>query len=147
VERPALLRGDIAYGSESVLHEAEARNQPYLTKLRLTQHVKALIKTWFRSNAWDEAGQGWEGGTDRLTRSGWSRTRRVIVRRRILTGERLMTEKDDDQELFDFMECDVPTKRNEYAVLVTSTAHEILTLAHRSRVRAGAEHNVDELRH
>ena len=33
-ERPALLRGDIAYGNESVLREAEARYQPYLTKLR-----------------------------------------------------------------------------------------------------------------
>jgi hypothetical protein len=39
-----LLRGDVAYGSESVLCEAEARDQPYLTKLRLTKNVKALIK-------------------------------------------------------------------------------------------------------
>ncbi|MEP6935964.1 MAG: hypothetical protein ABI988_18825 [Nitrospirota bacterium] len=109
--------------------------------------MKVLIKTWLRSNAWEEAGQGWEGGTDRLTRSGWSRTRRVIVLRRILIGERLMTEKDDDQALFDFMERDVPTKRDEYAVLSTSIAHEILTLAHLSRNRADAEHNFDELRH
>ena len=29
-ERPALLRGDIAYGNEPVLREAEARNQPSL---------------------------------------------------------------------------------------------------------------------
>lgn len=26
-ERPALLRGDVAYGSESMMHEAEARDQ------------------------------------------------------------------------------------------------------------------------
>ncbi len=98
-ERPALLRGDIAYGSQSVLREAEARDQPYLTKRRVAKNVKALIKTWFRSTAWEEAGQGWEGGMDRLMLSGWSRTRRVIVLRRRLTGEMLRTGKDDEQEL------------------------------------------------
>ncbi|MDH4209388.1 MAG: transposase, partial [Anaerolineae bacterium] len=103
-ERPALFRGDVAYGSESVVREAEARDQPYLTKLRLPKTVQALIKTWFRSNAWKEAGQGWEGGTDRLTLSGWSRTRRVVVLRRPLTGELLMTEKDDEQERLAFIE-------------------------------------------
>lgn len=35
----------MAYGSESVLREAEARDQPYLTKLRLTKNVKHLIKS------------------------------------------------------------------------------------------------------
>ena len=49
-ERPALLRGDVAYGSESVMREAETRDQPYLTKLRLTKNVKGLIKKLFRSN-------------------------------------------------------------------------------------------------
>ena len=145
-ERPALLRGDVAYGSESVLCEAEARDQPYLTKLRLTKNVKALIKTLFRSNHWEEAGQGWEGVTDRLTLSGWSRARRVVVLRRPLTGEMLMTEKEDDQARLAFMESDVPTTRDEYAVLVTSTEHEILTLAQLYRDRADAENNFDELK-
>lgn len=145
-ERPALLRGDIAYGSESVLREAEARDQPYLTKLRVTKHVKTLIKTLFRSNEWDEAGQGWEGIEDTLMLSGWSRTRRVIVLRRPLTGEMLMSEKDDEQARLAFVESDVPTKRYEYAVLVTSTAHEILTLAQLYRDRADAENNFDELK-
>jgi hypothetical protein len=145
-ERPALLRGDIAYGSESVLREAEARDQPYLTKLRVTKNVKVLIKTLFRSNAWEEAGQGWEGVTDRLTLSGWSRARRVVVLRRPLTGEMLMTEKEDDQARLAFMESDVPTKRDEYAVLVTSTPYEILALAQLYRDRADAENNFDELK-
>jgi hypothetical protein len=142
---PTLLCGDIAYGSESVLREAEAR-EPYLTKLRLTKHVKALIKTLFRSNEWEEAGQGWEGVTDRLTLSGWSRARRVVVLRRALTGEMLMTEKDDEQERLAFIESAVPTKRYEYAVLVTSTPYEILALAQLYRDRADAENNFDELK-
>jgi Transposase DDE domain group 1 len=145
-ERPALLRGDIAYGSEVVLREAEARDQPYLTKLRLTKNVKSLIKKLFRSTRWEDAGQGWEGLEDTLTLSGWSRARRVVVLRRKLTGELLITGKDDDQEQFAFIEGDVPTARYEYAVLVTSTQHEILALAQLYRDRADAENNFDELK-
>ena len=144
--RPALLRGDVAFGNESVLREAEVRNQPYLTKLRLTNKVKALIKTLFRSTAWEAAGHGWEGVEDTLRLSGWSRTRRVVVLRRPLTGELLMTEKDDDQEHLAFIESDVPTKRYEYAVLVTSTPYEILALAQLYRERADAENTFDELK-
>lgn len=147
-QRPTVQRGDIASGSESsesVLREAEARDQPYLTKLRLTKHVKALIKTLFRANHWEEAGCGWDGGTDRLMLSGWSRARRVVVLRRPLTGEMLMTETNNDQELLAFMESDVPAKRYEYAVLGTSTPYEILARAQLYRDRADAENTVDEL--
>lgn len=119
--RPAILRGDVAFGTESVLREAEARAQPYLTKLRITKNAKILIQTLFRSTAWEAAGHGWEGGEDTLRLSGWSRTRRVVVLRRPLTGELLMTKTDDDQAHLAFIESEVPTKRYEYAVLVTST--------------------------
>ena len=145
-QRPTVLRGDIAYGRESVLREAEARDQPYLTKLRLTKNVKRLIQTLFCSNDWEEAGQGWDGVEDTLMLSGWSRARRVVVLRRKLTGEMLMTAKDDDQELLAFIESDVPSMRYEYAVLVTSTEHEIFTLAQLYRDRADAENNFDELK-
>ena len=145
-QRPALLRGDVAYGSESVLREAEAREQPYLTKLRLTKNVKGLIKKLFRAEDWEEAGQGWEGLEDTLTLSGWSRARRVVVLRRKLTGEMLLTGKDDDQGQLAFIDSEIPTARYEYAVLVTSTAHEILALAQLYRDRADAENNFDELK-
>ncbi|MDF0675625.1 MAG: transposase [Nitrospira sp.] len=144
--RPAMLHGDVAFGNASVLRAAEARDQPSLTKLRVTKHVKAFIKTLFRSTAWEEAGQGWEGVEDTLRLSGWSRTRRVIVLRRPLTGELLMTGTDADQSRFDFMESEVPTKRYEYAVLVTSTRYEILALAQLYRDRADAENTFDELK-
>jgi hypothetical protein len=144
--RPAVLRGDVAFGNESVLREAEAREQPYLTKLRVTDKVKALIKTLFRATAWEEAGQGWEGIEDTLQLSGWSRARRVVVLRRPLTGEMVITGKGDDQAWLAFMESDVPTKRYEYAVLVTSTAYGILALAQLYRDRADAENNFDELK-
>jgi hypothetical protein len=145
-QRPALLRGDITYGSESVLREAEARDQHYLTKLRLTKNVKSLIKKLFRRSDWADAGHGWEGLDDTLTLSGWSRARRVVVLRRKLTGEMLITGKEDRQNEFALIEGDVPAARYEYAVLVTSTQHEILVLAQLYRGRADAENNSDELK-
>ena len=145
-ERPAVLRGDIAYGNESVLREAEARDQPYLTKLRLTKHVKALIKTLFRHAGWVDAGQGWEGVEDTLTLTGWSRSRRVVVLRRPLIGEIMITGTEDRQDEFAFMEGDIPTARYEYAVLVTSVPHDVLALAQLYRDRADAENNFDELK-
>jgi len=87
------------------------RNQPDLTKLSVTKNIKALIQTLFRSTAWKEAGQGWEGIEDTLRLSGWSSARRVVILRRPLTGEMLPTGKDDDPELLDFIESAVPTKR------------------------------------
>lgn len=144
--RPAVLRGDVAFGNESVLREAEARRQPYLTKLRVTKNVTALIQTLFRATAWEAAGHGWEGIDATLRLSGWSRARRVVVLRRPLTGELLMTETDDEQAHLAFIESDVPTKRYEYAVLVTSTRYEILALAQLYRDRADAENTFDELK-
>ena len=145
-ERPTLLRGDVAYGNEAVLRDAEIREQPYLSKLKLTSNVKALIKKLFRQSGWEDAGQGWEGIEDELTLSGWTRARRVVVLRRKLTGEMLLAEKDEPQGKFAFIEGDVPTARYEYAVLVTSTAHPILTLAQLYRDRADSENNFDELK-
>jgi len=145
-ERPTLLRGDMAYGNESVLCEAEARDQDYLSKLKLTSNVKRLIRKLFRQSEWEDAGQGWEGIEDALALSGWGRTRRVVVLRRKLTGEMLLTEKDEAQGKFAFIEGDAPTARYEYAVLVTSTTHPILTLAQLYRDRADSENNFDELK-
>ena len=96
-QRPTLLRGDVAYGNESVLCEAEARDQDYLSKLKLTSNVKRLIQKLFRQERREEGGQGWEGIEDTLALSGWSRSRRVVVMRRKLTGEMLLTEKDAAQ--------------------------------------------------
>jgi hypothetical protein len=145
-ERPSLLRGDVAYGNEAVLREAEIRHQPYLSKLKLSAKVKTLIKTLFRQSGWEEAGQGWEGMEDTLTLAGWSCARRVVVLRRRLAGEMLLTEKEERQGTFAFIEGDAPTARYEYAVLVTSTAHPILTLAQLYRDRADSENNFDELK-
>lgn len=51
-----------------------------------------------------------------------------------------------DQGELAFIVGEVPTLRYEYAVLVTSTQYEILTLAQLYRDRADAENNFDELK-
>lgn len=145
-ERPALLRGDVAFGTEAVLREAEGRQQPYRTKLRLTATVKRVVRQVFGSSAWEEAGPGWEGIDAELTLSGWSRARRVVGLRRPLRGEMLLTDKDDPQGQLAFLESAVPTVRYEYAVLGTATPHAVLTLAQLYRDRADAENTFDELK-
>lgn len=57
-ERPARLRGDIAYGNESVLREVEARHQRYLTKLWLTKNVRRLVTRVVAHPGWEREGQG-----------------------------------------------------------------------------------------
>ena len=145
-ERPALLRGDIAYGNESVLAAAEARHQPYLTKLRLTKNVKRLVTRLFAHPDWEKAGQGWQGREDTLQLSGWSRPRRVIVLRRQIKGDVLVASQDDPQMTLAFIESKATAAAYEYAVLVTSTDYEILTAAQLYRDRADAENNFDELK-
>ena len=147
--RPALLRGDIAYGTEAVLKEAEARDQPYLSKIRLTKNVKALIQKLFAANAWEDAGQGFMGQEAMLSLSGWSCARRVVVLRRQLADQLIASDKngkDERQEEFAFIEDQQPSARYEYAVLVTSTQHPILALGQLYRDRADAENNFDELK-
>ena len=60
----------------------------------------------------------------------------MVVLRRPLTGELLLTGTDADQAQFDFRESEGPTKRYEYAVLGASTRYGSLALAQLYRDRA-----------
>jgi hypothetical protein len=144
-DRPTIVRGDIAYGSESFLKEADQRHQPYLTKMKRSSAVKHLVRKLFGENDWENAGQGWQGKESILTLSGWSRSRRVVALRREIKDGLLLTQKDKDQRKFMFLDKDKASAGYEYAVLVTSTDFSILTLAQMYRDRADAENNFDEL--
>ena len=76
--------------------------------------------------------------------------RRVVVLRRALTGEIVMAGEDHGQQLLAFVEADRKTGKGitgyEYAVLVTNTDYEILTLGQLCRDRADAENAFDELK-
>jgi Transposase DDE domain group 1 len=144
--RPALIRGDVAFGNEALLREAEARNQPYLTKLRLTATVKRTIRKLFAEERWVDAGQGWEGLEQPLQLSGWSRRRRVIILRRVVREQLLLKAKDPQQDWLAFIEPNVACAHYAYAVLVTSLRHEILSVAQLYRDRGDAENYFDELK-
>ena len=144
-EQPWLVRGDCAFGNEPTLELLEARQRSYLFKLRLTKNVKTLVRELFWHSDWVKAGQGWTAREAKLKLQGWSGERRVVVMRRPVRGELLLT--DEKQQLsLAFVEPDRAYKAYEYAVLVTNLEHELLAIAHLYRDRADCENSFDELK-
>src|SRR5262249_33540876 len=131
---PTLLRGDSDWGSEAVMCEAERRGQPYLFKLRLRRGVKRVLERAMRERDWQNAGAGWQGKWGEVRPLGWSRQRRVALRRRRLR-QVLLTERpaEDDPATgtaplqLGFVEWDARQEAWEYAVLVTALDAELLT--------------------
>jgi len=150
--KPRLVRGDNAFGNDAMMTALEERTQPYLFKLKLSKNVKRHIGGLFRQPDWMDAGQGWEGKDGELALTGWAEKRRVVVLRRPLMGEVVVASEDDDegQQLLAFVEADRKAGKGitgyEYAVLVTNTDYEVLSLGQLYRDRADAENAFDELK-
>lgn len=147
--RPAFVRGDVSWGNEAVLAEAERRGAPYLFKLRQSVGVQKLIKRLFRSGDWVPGGQGWEGVQAELQLEGWSRRRQVVVLRRQVQRKLHPSEVDAAAPKQLSLGLAEITERGvvyEYGVLVTSLQEEIFTLAQHYRDRGDAENNFDELK-
>lgn len=149
-EHTKLVRGDNAFGCEATMTALEQRGQPYLFKLKLSKNVKRHIVRVLRQSGWTDAGQGWEGKDGALALKGWEKNRRVVVLRRPLTGETVLAGEDDAQQLQAFVEADRKAGEGitgyEYAVLVTNTDYEIVSLGQLYRDRAHAENAFDELK-
>jgi hypothetical protein len=143
-KRPVLVRGDCGQGGEPTMAALEARAMRYLFKLRLTKNVKRYIERMFATPEWSDAGQGWQGQEGAIRLSGWSRARRIVILRRPLQGEVLLS--DDQQLQLAFIEKDVPAKGYEYAALVTDRDYEIRAIAQLYRDRGDAENAFDELK-
>ena len=149
--KPRLVRGDNAFGNDAMMKELEERGQPYLFKLKLSKNVKRYIGSLFRRDDWTDAGQGWEGIDGELALTGWKKKRRVAVLRRQIQEEIVMMgEEDGGQQLLAFIEADRKKGKRvvgyEYAVLVTNTDYEVLSLGQLYRDRADAENAFDELK-
>lgn len=150
--KPRLVRGDNAFGNDAMMTALEARSQPYLFKLKLSKNVKRHIAKLFHLPEWQDAGQGWEGKEGELKLTGWQMSRRVVVLRRPLMGELVLAgdAADDGQQELAFVEADRKAGKGitgyEYAVLVTNTDYEVLTLGQLYRDRADAENAFDELK-
>ncbi|MGH8399214.1 MAG: transposase [Gammaproteobacteria bacterium] len=146
---PRLLRGDVSWGTERMMEEAERRQLPYLFKLRQSPHVKKHIARIANRQGWQAAGGGWQGVISELRLSGWSRARRVVVLRRLVREALAVTESDSSagQSVFAGMvELTQGRELYEYAVLVTSLPDEVLSIAQLYRDRAEAENVFDELK-
>ena len=78
--------------------------------------MKRLITHLFGHTDWEKAGHGWRGREDTLPLSGWTRARRVVILRRRLKGDVVLSTKGDPQGTLAFIETAVATAGYEYAV-------------------------------
>ncbi len=146
---PALIRGDIAWGTEVMMEECEQRQLPYLFKIRQTTNVKKHIAGLFERKDWVPAGGEWQGMYSELRLSGWSKKRRVMVMRRPIRESLVLKTKDagnNQPSLFAGIELLKSGELFEYAVLVTTLEEEVLGLAQLYRDRAEAENVFDEMK-
>ena len=147
-ERPALVRGDNAFGNEAVMVQMEELNQHYLFKLRQTAGVKRLVERQWERDDWCEVGAGFQAVEAELQLTGWSRARRVVVLRRSVKDsviEKHATACDGAQQLLHFADLKEATLW-EYAVLITNSDYALESIAQLYRDRADCENGFDELK-
>lgn len=150
---PSLLRGDNGFGNEAVLSRCEQEELPYLFKLRQTKNVRRLLERAMVERDWEDGGQGFEGKSETLRLTGWSRERRVVLLRRrlprnlaLMEGKQADQSDGDGQLALSWVEIVDDRALYEYAVLVTSLDEEILSMAQLYRDRADCENVFDELK-
>lgn len=148
-QRPALVRGDSAFGNEGVMAAMETLKQAYLFKLRQTSGIKRLIERQWSRRDWQAVGQGFDAVETTLQLSGWSRARRVVVLRRRIR-DRLVAEVQGNppsgQQTLLFADAKEYTRLWEYAVLVSNTDHCLDAIGQLYRDRADCENGFDELK-
>ncbi|MBM4143611.1 MAG: hypothetical protein FJ225_08495 [Lentisphaerae bacterium] len=119
--RPRLLRGDVSYGNEQTMLEAESRGQGYVFKLRQTPKVRGQIELLERTGeAWSDAGEGWQGTEVPLKLMGWTRARRCVFLRRPAERAPARPALAASRE-FQFVKVLDQGPCYEYIVLVTNT--------------------------
>lgn len=149
---PQFIRGDISYGTEKIMSEAESRSAKYLFKVKCTRNIKALIKHNMEKNyKWKNVGCGFEGVEDIIKLQGWSQLRRVIILRKKIKNKNIGVLKQgkaskQKQLTFHFAEIDQETSAYEHAVLVTNLDDDIFILSQHYRDRGDSENNFDELK-
>jgi Transposase DDE domain group 1 len=150
-QRPALVRGDNAFGNEGVMAEMEALEQRYLFKLRQSAGVKRLIERQWSRRDWRAVGQGFDAVEAELRLAGWGRARRVVVLRRRVKGGlaakgKAKADESRGQQALDFADIPDNIPLWEYAVLVTNTDHTLEAIGQLYRDRADCENGFDELK-
>ena len=152
-DRPLFIRGDCQWGSEKAMVGTEQcafnscakRSIGFLFKLKQTGNVKKLIRQIFDKPEWEDAGQNWQGRSEKLRLDGLSKERRVIVLRRPLpakpvaeagtAGKKRRGRKRSKQMVLDLPEIKHKGIEYEYVVLATSLSDGVMTIAQHYRDR------------
>ncbi len=142
-KRPALVRGDSGYGNEGILLTLEARQQPYLLRLRQTRNVQRLVAQQFSRDDWSRPdNQGCQMVEAQLQLHCWSAKRRVAIMRQRVRGGVAREQRVHGKQLR--LELAGPSvheadKLWEYAVFVTDVAFllEFIAQLYRDRADAG----------
>ncbi len=150
--RPALVRGDVGYGTDEIMTAVEARGVRYLFKIRRSRNVKSLFKFAASSREWRDCGCGWESFETPLRLEGWAKARRVVFVRRPAEkkeppeGKRKKAAKQGEatQAEFDFVK-GMRGREWDYCALVTNEGTlDATALSQLYRDRGDCENNFDE---
>jgi len=144
---PHFVRGDKGWGNEHNMARCEQEGLAYLFKLRLTKGVRRAAEK-MADGGWVDAGKGWEGQETSLRLQGWSRSRRVILLRRVLreVPDQLVKVAGEDGQADLFLIDAQVAQVWEFAALVTSLDLEVLSLGQLYRDRGDSENPFDELK-
>lgn len=153
-KRPYLLRGDCAFGNEPMLIECEQRKQPYLFRLKQTARVKQMLVRLFNRSHWTAANalsQGWQATEDRIKLTGWTQERRVVVLRRRIQQDVVLTSKAHagSEQLTLALACEEEIEDGklwEYTVLISNVEQDLQAIAQLYRDRCDCENGFDELK-
>jgi Transposase DDE domain group 1 len=146
--KPTLVRGDCAFGTERVLYDLELRHLNYLFKIKKTPKVKALIDFISHESAekWVDVGQGWSAIGGEIKLSGWTKSRKILIQRRPLRKKKSGRPKKEEQLMLHFIGLAKKDLNYEYSVLVTNLNLSSLTIVQLYRDRADSENVFDELK-
>ena len=148
--RPWLMCGDAGFGQETLMGECEVRGQNYLFRQRQTRKVQQLIQQLLGTltTCWVKTSRGWEGAEGQLRLQGWSRSRRVVVLRRLKTPAAapvpVLTETAAPS--LPWTEVVAAAPEYEHIVLVTNLKNDLVGLTDLYLQRADAENVYDELK-
>jgi Transposase DDE domain group 1 len=146
--KPTLVRGDCAFGTERVLSGAELRKLNFLFKIKKTQGVKTLIDfvSHDAPEKWVDVGQGWKALGGELCLQGWTKKRKVLIQRRPLRKRTPGRPKKSEQLPLPFTGLTKEDLKYEYSVLVTNLNFAAPTIVQLYRDRADSENVFDELK-
>jgi hypothetical protein len=144
--QPALVRGDIGFGNEGYLCAVEARELPYLFKIKMSKKVQTLLRklVTHQGQTWTQTPGGWQAIDTSLTLKGWSRERRVVVMRRPMPVNARRRRQEPGWLLN--LEQPLTTDPWEYAVVVCSAALPLEAVPTLYAERADCENVLDELK-